>query len=131
MAQKVTAHGQIKIIDDEFFTNETGIMQIASAISIDKKERKVLVLQSKCVGGEVRVEFRLDATHFEDGSVQISGTSELYEGTSCDTTDLEVRDSYDFKLKDGESHDQMVRMLNEGNGGDLAQGTITFRNNKI
>jgi hypothetical protein len=72
---------------------------------------------SRCVGGEVRAELRLDFAQRNDDSVDVSGIAELFEGTWCGTDDKDDerfitfwtvarddRSCRDIRLENGERH---------------------------
>jgi hypothetical protein len=98
-ARRVEIEGSIYIVDDEFGDDETGEFDFYEARLLDVFQRDVIVEIERCVGDEVRAELRFglhlqeaDDTTVTLGRVQADGQDAhawLYEGTTCDTDDLE------------------------------------------
>lgn len=128
--RKVVASGSIKIKDDEIFSDEYGYLDTTSAGVVSPNQPSVkLVNTSKCVGGEVRFELDLDAIHQDNDDVRISGEARLFEGSDCNTNDLEDTQSVNLIVpKDGSaSYEIKVESTGVG-GGDYAKGRVTFTN---
>lgn len=134
MPQLVTINGRLKIKDDEPWPkdHEYGYMHVHSAVCLPAGGRSSIVDQKKCVGGEVRLEVDLDAIILPDCSVKVAGTSKLYEGSSCNTNDLEDRDGHSVIVRPGTSEHIQVRLKNRGaGGGDWARGSLEVCNETV
>lgn len=129
-SRKIVASGSIKIKDDEIFSDDYGYLNFTSAGIVSPNQPSVkLVNTSKCVGGEVRCEIDLDASYDNNGDARISGEARLFEGTDCNTTDLEDTQNINLLIpKDGvASIDIKVESTGRG-GGDYAKGKVSFTN---
>jgi hypothetical protein len=83
----------------------------------------------KCAGGEVRVEINLSLSLRSDDSVDVSGTAELFEGTSCNTMDREDDQSFARNVAKGYRAPWQSTLLSRGmGGGDKAEIDITIEN---
>ncbi|PER84887.1 hypothetical protein CN498_23385 [Bacillus thuringiensis] len=85
-----------------------------------------------CAGGEIWPAFDLTVSRVNTaGDINISIDGKLYEGTSCDTTDLDGSNNTTFTVQAGTTISQNFTMWNtdEGNSDDKANITLTVSNN--
>lgn len=128
---KVTMDGECEIVDHEnILNNEKGTMPIQGeyVLKLDGSLSAPFNFP-KCVGGEVRVEFKGEVTMGKDHGVIVAGKFELYEGDNCNTTDKE--DSQDFKwtVPPNGKIERTIKLVNSGSGGgDSADLTVMIAN---
>ena len=86
---------------------------------------------SRCVGGEVRVELHTEAVTYSDVRVGfVTAWLELYEGSSCATTDLDGKSGKAvFTLDPGQMRTYTFNVNNQAEGGDSATATVKFAGN--
>ncbi|UCD51781.1 MAG: redoxin domain-containing protein, partial [Phycisphaerales bacterium] len=100
--RRVVIEGSVYIRDHETWPadDETGTFSIYEARTLDIFRRDAMVVISHCVGDEVRVELRFHLHLKEQGNTTVTlyrvdhdgkyVHAWLYEGTDCDTDDLEA-----------------------------------------
>ena len=84
-----------------------------------------------CDDDEMRIEIDVHVAMNEpDGTIDIATDTRLYEGRSCDTTDLDGRQSIQSVVPRNESGTVEFRVINTGDrsGGDIAEFELTYQN---
>ena len=84
-----------------------------------------------CAGGEIWPEYKLTVSRVSQaGDVNVTVDGKLYEGTSCDTTDLDGSTSQTFTVQPNQTITHSVHMSNtdEGDPDDFANLTLTVAN---
>ena len=119
----------MEITDDETFgSNERGMADGQTEGFINNKfPRSLLELKGKA-GGEVRVELKLDAQATTEGDVQITGTANLFEGTSDESDDLDGTTHVNFAVPRDEFISQSLTVRNTDEGGDFGDIRLTVSN---
>lgn len=98
---------------------------------INPDEGPVTVLNpaSKCVDGEVRIELDGTATAGKDGTILVTGMAKLFEGTACDTNDLEDDEEFSYSVAPGATVCKKIELKNSGTGGgDTASFKLIMQN---
>ncbi|MBI4584966.1 MAG: DNRLRE domain-containing protein [Planctomycetes bacterium] len=116
----VTILGQGTLTDDEdIVSNEVGERNFNVEAQVSPLEREAdISVPRKCVGGEVAFEIDFHVTLLDDNvTVNVEADARLYEGTGCDTDDLEDTNGFEESIGEGEIHVLSVSLLNRGAGG--------------
>ena len=120
------------IVDDETgVPDEVRDRDFAVEAVVSPLEREAEVdFEPRCAGGEVRVVFHFRVTLLADNlSVRVEVNSELFEGTGCDTEDLEDTHSVQADIFEDEGAQVGVGLDNSGpGGGDSADFLIDIYN---
>jgi hypothetical protein len=128
----VTANGMGTITDDEVgVDNEVGDRDFFEAGTVSPLEReREFTVRPRCVGGEVIVTMTFNLTLLEDDlTVHVMVTAKLFEGTDCDTRDLEDTVVHEVDIFEGEGTQVGVILRNGGvGGGDHADYLIDITN---
>jgi hypothetical protein len=120
------------IVDDE-----TGVPDevrdrdfVVEAVVSPLEREAAADFEPRCAGGEVRVVFHFRVTLLADDlSVRVEVNSELFEGTGCDTEDLEDTHSVQTDIFEDEGAQVGVNLDNSGpGGGDSADFLIDIYN---
>jgi hypothetical protein len=135
----------LSIVDDEPWplSDETGTFTLANVngygtatnsglppLDVDAAHPVDTAETSRCVGDEVRVRVQARAelsTVYKDW-VLIKVNAFLYEGTSCNTTDLDGTKSMSFWIPANTSRGQAMTVHNDDEGGDYATITLKMTN---
>lgn len=119
--------GEGRLTDDEVFSDEHSTLVINERTTLSlANPRYTFPAFIECAGGEVRVEMAITATLAPDYSVDVNGAAELYEGSSCNTTDSEDSTTLTGNVPAGQSGEWNFTLQNRGTGGgDKAE--ISFR----
>ena len=128
--RRVAGTGSIRIKDDETFVDDYGFYTVGGFAVIGPAfPSRELERGSKCVGGEVRFEIDLNAEYTVGGDVRIKGEARLFEGTGCNTMDLEATQSVDLIVPKDSTAAINISLDSTGTGGgDWAKGRISFTN---
>ncbi len=120
--RRLTITGSAFIVDDEFFEDETGRLDINETRNLDPFNRRTEFQLNKCVGGEVRIEIDVRLRLEDDNSsVAVTGEARMYEGTSCSTDEREDSETFALNLAPGASQSVRIHLDNtEFAGGDTA-----------
>lgn len=129
--RKVSASATMNITDDELFNDEKGYTEQLRETVLDEGKTTSLMTLEKGVGGEVRVELRINARLESNENVIVDGIAELYEGTSENSTDLDGRREFSMVVPKDEIITHNVNIRNDDEGGDHAEISITISNNPI
>jgi hypothetical protein len=119
--------------DDENwpFSDEHGHLEQGVEVTLDEGQPAgIIQVPHLRWGGECRVEVELLAQAIKTGTVQVTGTAKLFEGTSEDTDDLEDTQQVSFTVaKGGRPSRRQINLRNSGpGGGDHAEVYITLTN---
>jgi hypothetical protein len=119
---RVLARGTVTDHED-FVANEVGDRDFEVDLEVSPLERSAERLVETCVGGEIRVEILVRATLLDDNlSVRAEILGELFEGTDCETQDLEDSDGQQADIFEGEGTQLFLNLRNSGpGGGDSAE----------
>ena len=129
MNRRIVVTGTVEIVDDEIFENERCNHAVSGNVIIGEGQPSSLIRFSQCCGGEVRVEVDLNAAATSKGEVKVTGSAKLFEGASCETTDLEDEESIDFLVPVNDMAPFQIKLLSEGvGGGDNAKIRLNFAN---
>ncbi len=121
------AGSSMTIFDDEWLeTDEIGTFLTGMGIAFTPYVSSGTRVISKCAGGEVRVEFTLNAERSNaDGTVRVGGIANLFEGTSCSSTDKDGWRSFgNITIKPGEVVTIPLRVDNLDEGWRLGQDQL-------
>jgi hypothetical protein len=81
-----------------------------------------------CAGDEVRIEVDPELALLDDGTLKVSGTAELWEGASCDNSDLDGSTAFTFYVPKGSARGNSFTIRNTDEGGDYATVRLTATN---
>jgi hypothetical protein len=99
MTGVLSLHDKENLRSDEHRT-----IDVDESFSFSPQQTEYMYEVKPCVGKEVRLELQIRLTlQFPDGSVLIVGTAKYFEGTSCNTNDLERDQSFNFIVRPGEN----------------------------
>ncbi len=88
----VSLSGTLKLNDHETFgSDEHAEITIQEQTYVSHSRPRNAIVVDRCVGGEVRGQLIVDLKLRADDSVVVSPVLNLYEGSSCSTTDLDGR----------------------------------------
>ena len=110
--------GKALLVDDEIIGEERCNYAIDESIDLTAGQSGTLLNFKECCGDEVRAELLLEAS-LEDDIFNVSGTAKLFEGTSCNTKDLEDEEGISELVTDQRVVELEINLLNRG-GGDTA-----------
>ena len=110
--------GKALLVDDEIIGEERCDYAIDESIDLTAGQSGTLLNFKECCGDEVRAELLLEAS-LEDDIFNVSGTAKLFEGTSCNTKDLEDEEGISELVTDQRVVELEINLLNRG-GGDTA-----------
>ncbi len=79
-------------------------------------------------GGECRVELELTGQQLNDQGVRVNGLAKLFEGTSDTTGDLDGQTPFAFVVPKGRTVSSTQRVINQDEGGDFADISMTVSN---
>jgi hypothetical protein len=91
----VQISGSFFVVDDDVFSDPTASSSFSAQVALSPSHsRQTIVFPSACAGDEVRAELRLELIRLSDGRVYVQDAPgglglQLFEGTSCSTTDLD------------------------------------------
>ncbi|NEP22627.1 hypothetical protein [Moorena sp. SIO3I6] len=130
-ARTLVLEGSVDIVDDEIFGDEECRNVPANGnISLAEGESGNLIDFKSCCGNEVRAELYLDALN-SFGNFEVDGYARLYEGTSCDTDDLEDNQGVREIVTPNQTLPLDIHLVNGGaGGGDTADFELIFTNNQ-
>jgi len=128
--RKIFASGSVDVIDDEWpFDATRCAYRINGEAVVGEQQPSALISWSDCCGGEVRVELDLQAMALSSGDIKVLGQARLYEGTSCNTQDLEDKKDIDFLVPANKMTQFNLQLESQGpGGGDKADIKINFAN---
>ena len=129
--RRVTILGVGRLLDHEdVVANERGERNFNEEARVNPLDREAdFEVERKCVGGEVAFEVDGRVTYHDDHSVTVEVNSRLYEGTGCETDDLEDSDSFEVNVGEGEIWVGNLSLLNTGaGGGDRADYELEIGN---
>ncbi|MCY8466849.1 hypothetical protein [Bacillus atrophaeus] len=129
--RKATASVTMNITDDEIFNDERGYTEQFQERVLDEGRSTSLMTLEKAVGGEVRVELKLNARLESNENIIVDGIAELYEGVSENSTDLDGRREFGMVVPKDEIITHNVNIRNDDEGGDHAEITIAISNMEI
>ena len=116
--------GKALLVDDEIIGEERCDYAIDESIDLTAGQSGTLLNFKECCGNEVRAELLLEAS-LEDDIFNVSGTAKLFEGTSCNTNDLEDEVGISELVTDQRDVRLAINLLNRG-GGDTADFDLTL-----
>jgi hypothetical protein len=129
----VTIDGWMFILDDEWEQDdETGTFDFYRTARLDPSHLSADIHIEECVGDEVRVEIDFELFLLSDRtSVYADVTAKLYEGTSCDTDELEDTETTAFAVPEDQSRTESIHLYNdELGGGDYADIEFIITNGR-
>jgi hypothetical protein len=126
----IIVSGTARITDDEIFDDEHATLTMDKQCAVTQDNPTCVFPKFlACAGGEVRVEIDLNATLRSNNSVDITGSAQLFEGTSCNTTDREDSESISASIAAGSARTWEGQLLSTGvGGGDKADIKFTVEN---
>jgi hypothetical protein len=102
MARQLNIAGNAKLQDYETFgPNEGKTVPFSASHSLDDDQLEQVIEVIEGVGGEIRLELTINAQLLTTGSIRISGSALLYEGTSENTDDLDGQLYFNFIVRQG------------------------------
>lgn len=131
--REVLISGTAFIVDYEnLAANETYLMTIFEARHLDPFSRTDSFTKTQCVGGEVRLELAFNLKlEADDHTVTVKTTARLYEGTGCDTQDLEDTQVGATSVPKDVALPVIQSVVNSGTGGgDSAAIWLLIKNGK-
>jgi hypothetical protein len=127
--RSVRVTGTLKVVDDEVIGKHTATLDVREDVLLNPSTRTKNISFERCAGGEARAEVKIALTLNADNSVKAVTTLKLYEGTSCNTNDLEDTKSGTLALGVGAKTSQVLAAKNSGlGGGDTARLDIVISN---
>ena len=122
--------GTVDIVDDETFGDEKCLnLPVEGEITLDEGKSGNLIDFRYCCGNEVRAELFLDAALKSFSNFEVDGYAHLYEGTSCDTDDLEDEMGVGEAVTPNRPLSLDINLENSGIGsGDTADFELVFIN---
>jgi hypothetical protein len=122
----------VYIHDDETFFDENELFDMSHLTSlVVSPGHLVSTLSSEeCAGGEVRVAYQIrsELSKTAPGWVLVTLSAQLYEGASCQTTDLDGKASTSFWIGPGATESRTLTVHNDQEGGDYAKLQFAFKN---
>jgi hypothetical protein len=121
--RQVTVQGKMYVVDNEYFGDEEDDKDIFESRGLSPFNRRdQIVVPPFCVGAEVRVELTIDLRLESDNTTVVAtGEAKLFEGTDCDTDDLDDRESFGVTVAAGTGQSVHLHLKNtEFQGGDTA-----------
>lgn len=145
--QRLVAIKEYRIKDDEVFSNEYKNYRTQREIQVRRSNDSAFKSFAKknrprhCAGGEVRIEDWDRVEVDNNGVVKIWVSMELYEGTSCNSNDLDGRSigvrsngttvgAPFLVVRPGVTKSKTLRVNNTNEGGDYGRIKYTFTNNR-
>lgn len=130
--RRVRVIGSMHIVDDETFGDEIGDFPILREVDLNPVQTQQQITISECVGDEVRVELRISLRLLADNvSVETIVQTSLFEGTACDTDDLEDSDSRSVVVAEDSGQSVSIHLESEGvGGGDTADIDLNIVNQR-
>jgi hypothetical protein len=127
--RKITAGAVIRAVDDETFgNNDETTAELARTQLLSSVNPIILLEMEVKVGGELRVELRLDASLSANGDAIIEGDTKLFEGTSEESNDLDGEKQFTVLVPAGAAERKEFTIRNEDEGGDFAEVKLNFTN---
>jgi len=123
--REVIVSGSMYLVDHETFgSNETATFALFKGSFLNPANRTETFTIKNCVGGEVRGEITFTLQLRADNTtVDAQASAWLFEGTSCDTDELEDSETINVSvLKDEEN----LRVINLVNNGDEDRANFNF-----
>lgn len=132
---RVTFSGTMELSDDESWSSdEKDTIPFKQVVYVGDTQPRATVTVSGCVGGEVRADLLITVTHL-DGMQLANIRGLLYEGSSCNNSDLDGETNYLMGTADtwGRTISGSFRMTNtdEGYPDDNANINITMTSDPV
>jgi hypothetical protein len=119
---------RMDIVDSETFRrNERGSRDFRGVLTLTDAAPVSSVQLSHCVGGEVRVDMDLvGALRPGQSTISVEATARMYEGTSCNTNELEDEKSATLVVGTLPVENQRLSLINRGVTSDTADIEMMF-----
>jgi len=121
------------VVDDEWFRDETTRRQQTNTAILSLKGIAQTIMEFEIrMGGEVRIEFSVEATLTDiKGNAIICGDIKLFEGSTESTDDLDGEREFQIYCPAGATANYFIRVNNDDEGGDYATARMTITNTEI
>ncbi len=101
--RRISLTGTMDVVDDEWGRDETSHRDFNEFRDLGPDNRNAEFFIVERMGGEIRVEFRI-RLEWQNGFINVSHNTKLFEGTTEDTTDLDGEYSGSYVLADNRWH---------------------------